>query len=82
MYEETGLNVEIGDPLLVDEWHPIVRGEQWQIVGIYFVCTTKDTNVVLSQDHDEYQWINPNRHTEYQLISNAPFEKFLKKQHI
>ena len=34
--EETGLNVKIGKPFFVNEWRPVVRGEKWQIVGVFF----------------------------------------------
>src|SRR3989344_8134095 len=55
--EETGLEVKIGKPFFVNEWRPVVRGEQWQIVGIFFACTTTTDTVTLSQDHDAYEWI-------------------------
>lgn len=32
--EETRLEVEIKRPVAVNEWRPVVRGEQWQIVGV------------------------------------------------
>ena len=36
--EETGLNVKIGRPFFVNEWRPEVRGELWQIIGIFIEC--------------------------------------------
>lgn len=79
--EETGLDVEIGKPFFVNEWRPVVKGEPWQIVGIFFVCTPKDTNVILSSDHDDYQWIDPKEYNSFPIIENLKvvFEAFLKQ---
>ncbi len=68
--EETGLTVEIGKPFYVGEWRPIVNREQWQIIGIFFECKSTSEIVSLSEDHDDYQWIDPNRFEEYPLIEN------------
>ncbi|MDQ3018262.1 MAG: NUDIX domain-containing protein [bacterium] len=57
--EETGLMVEIGEPFAVGEWWPLVKDEQWQIVATFLECTTNSTQVVLSKDHDKYQWFTP-----------------------
>ncbi len=57
--EETGLSVAIGAPFHIDEWHPVVRGKIWQIVGIFFLCTSDSERVTLSRDHDRYVWIDP-----------------------
>jgi 8-oxo-dGTP diphosphatase len=68
--EETGLKIEIGKPFFVNEWRPTVRGEQWQIVGIFFECTTTTTDVTLGEDHDAYEWIDPKDYKEYDIIPN------------
>src|SRR3989338_5321969 len=57
--EETGLDVDIGKPFHIGEWRPVVRGEQWQVVGIFFECFAKSEEVILSEDHDGYEWIDP-----------------------
>jgi 8-oxo-dGTP diphosphatase len=57
--EETGLEIVVGKPLYVGEWSPVIRGEQNQIVAIFFVCQAKTKTVTLSEEHDDYQWINP-----------------------
>jgi 8-oxo-dGTP diphosphatase len=77
--EETGLDVRIGKPFFVNEWRPIVKDEQWQIVGIFFECTTDSDKVVLSEDHDKYEWIEPKQYRKYDLIQNLhpAFEAFL-----
>lgn len=78
--EETGLSVKISDPFYVSEWRPVVRGEQWQVVGIYFECHSENDEVKLSEDHDSFQWINPREYKLYPLIENlgSVFEKYNK----
>ena len=62
------------------EWRPIVRGEQWQIVGTFFISYASTDNVKLSEDHDEYLWIDPKEYKKYNLIDNLfpAFESYLK----
>ncbi|HLC99972.1 MAG TPA: NUDIX hydrolase [Patescibacteria group bacterium] len=66
--EECGLDVEIGRPIFVGEWSPMVKGARLQIIGIFMECRPKNLDVVLSQDHDEYKWISPNDRDRYDLI--------------
>lgn len=68
--EETGLDITIGEPVFVNEWRPVVKGEQWQVVGIFFLCHTQTDEVILSSDHKEYKWINPSEFEQYELIEN------------
>ncbi len=77
--EETGLSVRIGAPFAVSEWRPVVKGENWQIVGIFFECFSDSDKVILSEDHDEFLWINPADYLKYNNIkTNLPaFEAYL-----
>lgn len=77
--EETGLSVNIGLPFAVNEWRPVVKGEQWQIVGIFFECFSDSDKVVLSEDHDNFLWITPKDYAKYNNIkTNIPaFEAYL-----
>ena len=68
--EETGLSVKIGRPFFVNEWRPVVRWEQWQIVGTFFECVASSDKVVLSDDHSEYVWIDPKEYQKYNIIDN------------
>ena len=68
--EETGLSVRIGRPFFVNEWRPVVRGEQWQIVGTFFECFANSDKVVLREDHNKYIWIDPPEYKKYNLIDN------------
>jgi len=79
--EETGLKVKIGKPFFVNEWRPIVKGEQWQIVGTFFECFAESDDVKLGNDHDEYAWIDPKDYKKYTLIENLhpAFEAYLYK---
>ena len=79
--EETGLAVEIGRPFFVNEWRPVVRGEQWQVVGTFFECFSESNMVTLSEDHDEYIWINPRDYKKYNIIDEIipAFESFLSR---
>lgn len=79
--EETGLIVKVGRPFYVGEWRPVVRGEQWQIVGTFFECQAETHKVILSEDHDKYEWINPHDYQNYNLIENLKpaFEAYLSR---
>lgn len=92
--EETGLEIKIGQPFFVNEWRPKVKGEQWsdvlsdsdqtseQIVGTFFECQAETNKVTLSQDHDDYQWIEPKDYQKYNLIENLipAFKAYLNKK--
>jgi 8-oxo-dGTP diphosphatase len=82
--EETGLELAASKPrpIYVGEWRPVIRGEQNQIVAIFFVCTTRSSHVHLSSEHDDYQWIDPAAYQQYNLKS--PEDEVLQafaKQH-
>ena len=68
--EETGLEVKIDEPFFVNEWRPEVRGEQWQIVGMFFKCDYVAGEVDLSEDHDDYKWIAPSEFENAGIITN------------
>jgi 8-oxo-dGTP diphosphatase len=79
--EETGLEVSIGRAFHIDEWRPVVRGEQWQIVGTYIECFAETDQVTLSQDHDDFQWIDAAEYKKYVLYDGIEkaFEAYLAK---
>ena len=78
--EESGLDVVIGSPFFVNESWPVVKGEQWQIVRVFFKCESADGDVSLSNDHDMFEWIDPKEHMKHPIIDNLKpvFEQFLK----
>lgn len=79
--EETGLDIKIGQPFFVNEWWPNVKGEQWQIIGVFFECESNTDQVKLSDDHEEFAWIDPQDYKNYDLIENLhpAFENYLAK---
>jgi 8-oxo-dGTP diphosphatase len=66
--EETGLHVQVGSPIFVGEWFPDIRGQQNQIVAIFFACTARTNRVILSEEHDAYHWIDPAAYMQYNLM--------------
>ena len=80
IFEETCLTVHIGKPFYVGEWRPIVKGEPWQIVGIFFECQAQTDSVVLSMDHSEFLWADPSKVSELNIIPNLllAFEAWIK----
>ncbi|MFA6909178.1 MAG: NUDIX domain-containing protein [Patescibacteria group bacterium] len=79
--EETGLTVILKKPLWVSEWRPVVRNEQWHIVGIFFVCTSNTAHVTLGPDHSFYKWIVPANYHHENIVEDehAVFEAYLTK---
>jgi len=81
--EETGLDIKPIRPFHVLEWQPVVNGEQWQTVGIYFECKVMgDSKVKLSHEHESFQWIIPEDFEKYNLMKEPreAFKKYLEKQ--
>jgi len=66
--EETGLHIEPGEPLLVGEWRPVVRGAQQQIVGVFVAAKPTSEAVRLSSEHDAYLWIDPAKRAGHDII--------------
>lgn len=56
--EETGLQVEIGKPLYVGEWFPVIKDVPNHIVAIFFVCKPLTDEITLSEEHDDYRWVD------------------------
>jgi len=69
--EEVGMNVEIGNPFHVGEWHPVIKEEQIQIIGMFFLCKPLSDEVKLSADHDEYIWVTPSEALRLPLIKET-----------
>ena len=65
-----------------EEWRPVVRGEQWQIVGTFFEAFADSDAVVLSKDHDQFEWIKPSDFKNYPVIENLKFAFEAYLQHI
>ncbi|PIN91213.1 hypothetical protein COU57_01475 [Candidatus Pacearchaeota archaeon CG10_big_fil_rev_8_21_14_0_10_32_14] len=80
VYEETGLEIKIGNPFSVGEWRPIIGDQQLQIVGTFFECFSKSDRVELSRDYDSFEWIDPLKYKDCNLIQNLfpAFESYLK----
>lgn len=66
--EETGLAIDIEYPVLVGEWFPMIKGVKNQIIGIYLACKSKTTDVVLSNEHDKFEWISPSDRVKYDIM--------------
>lgn len=75
--EETGItDVTWVKPIYVAEWFPVIKGVPTHIVAMFHLCTTKTAEVVLSSEHDAYQWIELERWQEFDVM--APEDEVLK----
>ncbi|HEY6736121.1 MAG TPA: NUDIX domain-containing protein [Candidatus Saccharimonadia bacterium] len=70
--EETGLEVEQGEPVFVGEWFPVIKGQPNQIVAIFFACRAATTEVRLSEEHDHFVWIDPADAGHYDIMDPEP----------
>ena len=79
--EETGLtDIAVGEAIHVDEWRPVIDGAEQQIVGVFLLCHYNGSDVVLSAEHDESVWMNPDERDKYALLPAdlAAVEAFLR----
>jgi nucleoside triphosphatase len=74
--EETGIDdLEIGKVIHVDEWFARPEGELKHIVAIFFLCRTSSTQVILSDEHQEYDWIIVDELDKYKDIIEKESER-------
>lgn len=57
--EETGLEVEKGDPFYIAEWFPIIKDVPHHIVAMFLICKPLSTDIRISEEHDDFQWVTP-----------------------
>lgn len=53
--EEVGLEVEIVRPIHV--WTYVKNTEEFQLVGINYLCAWTSGEVVLSEEHEKFEWL-------------------------
>lgn len=66
--EETGLEVEPLYPIYQGEWRPVIKGKPHQIIALFVVCRALSSEVVLSPEHDDFQWIEPAQRHQYDIV--------------
>jgi len=65
--EETGLEIKIGKPFI--RWfrkgspESEFEGKPFFIIG--FFCKAETSDIILSEEHTEYYWVNSNNYQEY-----------------
>ena len=69
--EESGLEIEVLSVLGVSDNFPEIKGEKVHIVRVTYLCQSFSDAVVLSDDHDAYEWIDPADHAQYNIIPDV-----------
>mgnify|MGYP002403473292 CR=1 FL=1 len=55
--EETGItDLVVGKVVHIDEWFAKPEGDLKHIVALFYLCDTTTSDVVLSDEHQEYMW--------------------------
>lgn len=79
--EETGLGVSSAEQFFQESVVVKKNDEEWHITRNYFACDAMDGDVVLSEDHDEFIWIDAQDYPSIGIIPNLKevFEAYLTK---
>lgn len=63
--EETGLNIQVIRPLLT--WS-FIKNKNKQVIGITYLCESKENSVTISDEHDNYTWISKNNFSNITML--------------
>ncbi len=66
--EETGLDVEIGDPVHIGEWWPTIHDVKNHIVALFVLCEPLHETVTLSEEHDVSAWVGQDDLANYNVM--------------
>lgn len=69
--EETGLEVVVRKLVDARENFPVIHGEKVHIVRLYYLCSAENDSVILSKDHDKFEWITKDEVTEYPVMTDV-----------
>ncbi|MHA1442792.1 MAG: NUDIX domain-containing protein, partial [Candidatus Heimdallarchaeota archaeon] len=76
--EETGIfDIEIIKPLTV--FHNYLGGvktAEKEFIGISYWCTTKTTDVTISDEHIDYQWVKPKQAVE--IVDHPAVKQYIQ----
>jgi 8-oxo-dGTP diphosphatase len=71
--EECNINIEIINPLIVDQFYMDRNISDKQFIDIFYLCKTFDyENVVINPEHTEYRWVELND------VNKLKVSKYLK----
>ena len=74
--EETGIvNLDVGKVIHVDEWFAKPEGRLKHIVALFFSCKTNSTEIILSNEHQEYAWISASELKNYKELIERETEE-------
>lgn len=82
LFEELGpdIDIEIGNPVHVSSWvHPYKRDLAYAVWS-FFICHYKKGKIQLSEEHLEYQWVDPTKLEDYPMLEmvKRAIEKYNK----
>ena len=73
--EETGIvDIIVHAPLYVDNWHTVTH----HYYRTYFLCTTRQKNIHLSNDHIDYKWIKTKKEIEHLVFTHETVKNHIK----
>ncbi|MBI4098787.1 MAG: NUDIX hydrolase [Candidatus Magasanikbacteria bacterium] len=77
--EETGIDI-FGLPIELfahSEWRPVIRGEQWQIIALFFLIRVSEKPAVtVSLEHDAVEWVSVAGYREHAGLTQDEFRVF------
>lgn len=70
VFEETGLRVVYKQPVYVGEWFPVINGVQNHIVAVFHLCEYDSGEVILSEEHDDFCWVDGSNLAQYSFMGS------------
>ncbi|MGE3771084.1 MAG: NUDIX domain-containing protein [Bdellovibrionales bacterium] len=70
VFEETGCAVTAARPFHVLDWRVTRPSEHWHISAIFFAVPVASDVVKLSQDHDDYVWMDLSKPATIPIMKN------------
>jgi len=80
--EESGLTITPRKILGAFDGFPVIRGEECHVVRLYFLCEAHSDQAQLSEDHDAFDWVDPEDTHGKELMADIAEMLAEAKKHI